>query len=77
MVLLIVPTSLRIAWPTTARGERLFLLFLLVEALFYCKKVYSPTSFRGYDEFLHWIAADDLITARRLFLPNPLFPIGP
>ncbi|RUW39406.1 MAG: hypothetical protein E5V37_02015 [Mesorhizobium sp.] len=77
MVLLIVPTSLRIAWPTTARGERLFLLFLLVEALFYCKKVYSPTSFSGYDEFLHWIAADDLITARRLFLPNPLFPIGP
>jgi hypothetical protein len=77
MVLLVVPTSFRIARPTTARGERLFLLFLLAEALFYCKKVYSPTSFSGYDEFLHWIAAEDLITARRLFMPNSLFPIGP
>ena len=77
VVLLVVPTSLRIAWPTTARGERLFLLFLLAEALLYCKTVYSPTSFGGYDEFLHWIAAQDLITARRLFLSNPLLPIGP
>lgn len=75
--LLIAPTSLRIAWPSTARGERLFLLFLLAEALFYCKNVYSPTSFSGYDEVLHWISAEDLITARRLFLSNPLFPIGP
>ncbi|WP_202293577.1 hypothetical protein [Mesorhizobium sp. 131-2-1] len=77
VVLLVVPTSLRIAWPTTARGERLFLLFLLAEAFLYCKTVYSPTSFGGYDEFLHWIAAQDLITARRLFLSNPLLPIGP
>lgn len=77
IILLVVPTSLRIAWPTTARRERLFLLFLLAEALYYCKKVYSPTSFSGYDEYLHWIAAEDLITARRLFLSNPLFPIGP
>lgn len=77
VVLLIVPTSLRIAWPMVARGERLFLLFLLAEALFYYKAVYSPTSFINHDEFLHWIAADDLMTARRLFLSNPLLPIGP
>ncbi|MER8638072.1 hypothetical protein [Mesorhizobium sp. M1365] len=77
VVLLVVPTSLRIAWPMLARGERLFLLFLLAEALFYYKAVYSPTSFINHDEFLHWIAADDLMTARRLFLSNPLLPIGP
>lgn len=77
VVLLVVPTSLRIAWPTTARAERLFLLFLLAESLFYCKAVYSPTSFIGHDELLHWIAAEDLISARRLFLSNPLLPIGP
>ena len=77
IVLLVVPTSLRIAWPMVARGERLFLLFLLAEALFFCKKVYSPTSFSGYDEFLHWISAEDLMTAHRLFLSDPLFPIGP
>jgi hypothetical protein len=77
VALLVIPISLRIAWPRVARGERLFLLFLLAEALFYYKAVYSPTSFVGHDEFLHWVAADDLMTARRLFLSNPLLPIGP
>jgi hypothetical protein len=77
VVLLVVPTSLRISWPLVARGERFFLLFLLVEALYFYKVVYSPTSFIQHDEFLHWVAADDLMTARRLFLSNPLLPIGP
>jgi hypothetical protein len=77
VVLLVVPTSLRIAWPRVARGERLFLLIVLAEALFYYKVVYSPTSFIYHDEFLHWVLADDLLTARRLFLSNALLPIGP
>ena len=77
VVLLVVPVSLRVAWPRVARGERFFLLFLLVEALFYYKVAYSPTSFAGHDEFLHWIAADNLLTARRLFLSNPLLKVGP
>jgi hypothetical protein len=77
VVLLVVPTSFRISWPMVARGERLFLLFLLTEGLFYYKSVYSPTSFSDHDEFLHWIAADDLMTTGRLFLSNPLLPIGP
>src|SRR5580692_4318600 len=59
-VLLVVPISLRIVWPPVARAERLFLLFLFVEALFYYKIVYSPTTFAHHDEFLHWIAASDL-----------------
>lgn len=77
VVLLVVPISLRMGWPRIARGERLFLLFLLTEAMLYYKVVYSPTSFIAYDEFLHWVVTDDLLAARRLFLPNPLFPIGP
>ncbi|WP_145660548.1 hypothetical protein [Bradyrhizobium stylosanthis] len=77
VVLLVVPISLRIGWPGVARGERLFLLFLFAELLLYYKTVYSPTSFVGHDEFLHWVAADDLLTARRLFLSNSLLPIGP
>ncbi|MCC8980013.1 hypothetical protein [Bradyrhizobium acaciae] len=75
-VLLVVPTSLRIAWPNVARSERLFLLLLLTEALFYFKTVYSPTGFAHHDEFLHWAAAEDLATGHRLFLPNPLLPIA-
>jgi hypothetical protein len=76
VVLLVVPTSLRITQPLVARGERLFLLFLLAEALFYYKVVFSPTSFVHHDEFLHWVQTDDLLTARRLFLSSPLLPVG-
>jgi hypothetical protein len=76
IALLVVPISLRIGWPLVARGERFFLLFLLVEALFFYKVIYSPTSFIHYDEFLHWVAADDLMTAHRLFLFNPLLEVG-
>ena len=72
IILLVIPISLRVAWLRVARGERFFLLFLLVEALFYCKMVYAPTHLVHHDEFLHWIAAMDLMTARRLFLSNPL-----
>ncbi|TWC07549.1 hypothetical protein FBZ93_101842 [Bradyrhizobium macuxiense] len=75
-LLVVVPTSLRIAWPNVARGERLFLLVLLVGALFFHKTMYSPTGFAHHDEYLHWIAAEDLTTARRLFLSNPLLPIA-
>jgi hypothetical protein len=77
VVLLVVPTSVRIWWPSIARDERLFLLFLLAEALFFYKSVYSPTGFSDHDEFLHWIAADDLMTVGRLFLSNPLLVVGP
>lgn len=75
-VLLVVPTSLRIAWSNVARSERLFMLLLLAEALFYYKTVYSPTGFAHHDEFLHWAAAEDLATGHRLFLSNPLLPIA-
>ena len=77
IVLMVVPTSFRIVWPSVGRSERLVLLLLFAEGLFCLKILYSPTGFADYDEFLHWIAVDDLMTARRLFLSNPLLPVGP
>jgi hypothetical protein len=77
VVLLVVPTSLRTCWPSVARSERLSLLFLLAGGLFYCKSVYSPTNFSGADEFMHWTAVNDLMTAGRLFLSNSLLPVAP
>ncbi|MGH6715644.1 MAG: hypothetical protein ACREDC_05565 [Bradyrhizobium sp.] len=77
VVVLIVPTSLRIWWPSVARGERLCLLFLLAGGLFYYKSVYSPTGFSDADEFMHWSGAETLMTAGRLFLSNRLLAIAP
>jgi hypothetical protein len=77
VVLLLLPTASRIAWPRVARGERLGLLLLLVECLFLYRLLYSPTSFVNFDEMLHWISAHDVLYRRQLFLDNALLPIGP
>lgn len=77
VILLVVPATLRISWPQVSRAERLALLFLLAGGLFLYKSIYSPTNFSDHDEFLHWIATDDLMTAKRLFMSNPLLPVGP
>lgn len=76
VVLLLVPTIGRIALPTVSRGERLCLLLLLTEALFLYKLLYSPTGFAQFDEFLHWVTADDILYRHRLFLRNPLLPVS-
>ncbi|WP_157091611.1 hypothetical protein [Methylobacterium nodulans] len=74
-VLVLVPAALRVSRPLVARGERLVILLVMAEALYLVKVVYYPLNFVGHDEFLHWTAAVDLITARRLFLTNPLLEV--
>ncbi len=77
VILLLFPTAGRIASPALSRAERLFLLVLLSEALFFFKLLYAPTSFVHFDEFLHWISAYDVLFRHRLFLGNSLLPISP
>jgi hypothetical protein len=77
VILLVLPIVGRVAWPVVSRGERLFLLLLLTESLFFYKILYSPTSFVLFDEMLHWITADDILHRHQLFLGNSLLPISP
>ena len=76
VLLMMLPLAFRISWPRVSRGERLALVLLLTGGLFFYKIVYAPTGFQPYDGYLHWVAADDMMTAHRLFLSNPLLPIG-
>ena len=77
VVLLLLPTATRATWPQLARGERIFLLLLLGEALFVYRLLYSPTSFVHFDAMLHWMSAQDILFRHQLFLHNPLLPISP
>jgi hypothetical protein len=77
VVLLLLPTATRAAWPGLARGERIFLLLLLGEGLFVYRLLYSPTSFVHFDAMLHWMSAQDILFRHKLFLNNPLLPISP
>jgi hypothetical protein len=76
IVLLLLPTAGRIAWPTVSRAERLLLLLLLGEAYVLIKLLFQPTSFIQFDELLHWISAHDILHRGELFLTNSLLPIS-
>src|SRR5262245_57279924 len=75
--LLLLPTSLRLAWPFVSRWERIGLLILATVALYALKVLGEPTGFRDFDEFLHWRTAQDMLATGQLFTPNPLLPISP
>jgi hypothetical protein len=75
--LLFFPLAARIVWPLVSRFEQIGLLLLAGCALFTIKFVGSPVGFTGFDEFLHWATADDILLRQRLFTPNALLPISP
>ncbi len=77
VILLVLPTASRAAWPLASRGERLALLLLLAESLFFYKLLYAPTEFVQFDEMLHWVTADDILDRHKLFLSNSLLPVSP
>jgi hypothetical protein len=77
VVLLYLPFMSRIARPNIARSERLFLLFVLGLATFVYIRLYSPTRFYGFDEFIHWITAHDILHRHKMFLENTLLPVSP
>lgn len=75
--LLFLPIATRIVWPSTSRFEQIGLLLIAVAALYTIKLFASPFGFAGFDEFLHWATADDILLRQRLFTPNALLPISP
>jgi hypothetical protein len=77
LALVIFPIVARMAKPAVARSERIILLVLLTEFLFYPNILYSPTSFIRYDEMLHWMSAYGILHRHRLFLANSMLPVSP
>lgn len=77
LALLLFPLTARMTKPALARGERVILLVLLTEFLFYTVVLYAPTNFIRYDEVLHWMSAYDIQYRHRLFLPNSMLPVSP
>jgi hypothetical protein len=75
--LLVLPITLRLTWPFVSRWERLSLLILGAVALYTLKILGEPVGFSGFDEFLHWRTAQDIIATGHLFTPNALLPISP
>ncbi|NNH63441.1 hypothetical protein [Rhizobium laguerreae] len=72
-----LPPAVRIIHPGASRLERLALIVIVTSALFVVRVIRAPVAFIDHDEFLHWATVNDILEARRLFLPNPLLPVSP
>ncbi len=77
LLLMIVPISLRELLPSISRNERIVLLVVLGISLYLVKVYQYPIYFTYYDEFLHWLTAQDIASSHHLFQTNSLLPISP
>ena len=76
LLVLVLPIGVRLVLPQAEGTERVSLVALLALGLFLCKLVHDPISFDGYDEFLHWRTAQDILTTGTVFTPNTLLHVS-
>ena len=77
MVMIWVPTAVRLFGQGASRSERVALLVVLGLGLYVVDVLWSPRYFVGFDEFLHWRTASDIVRTGELFNENSLLPVSP
>jgi hypothetical protein len=77
LLLMYVPTALRLASSDASRSERLGLLIILGMSLYLVKVFHDPLAFGLSDEFMHWRTTNDILQTGHLFANNPLLPVSP
>jgi hypothetical protein len=77
LLLLVLPIGLRLLTAGAEGTERVSLVALLAIGLFVCKVLRDPILFGGYDEYLHWRTAQDIMATGTVFTPSTLFSVSP
>lgn len=77
LVLLYVPSTIRLCMANVKRSERVMLITLLGLSLYMVKVYHSPNYFTFGDELQHWRTVDDILHSNQLFLKNPILAVSP
>lgn len=77
ILLVFVPPLIRLLSPSPSRIERVGLLCGVGICLYLVKVTLGPISFTGYDEFLHMLTANNILSVGHLFSKNTLLPVSP
>lgn len=77
LLVLFLPTVVRIILPKPTRRERIALLVVLGSSLYLLRDLEQPIAFGYNDEFLHWRGALNIAMSGHLFVASPILPIGP
>lgn len=75
LLLAMLPPCVRIGASSGARAQRVWALALVGVLTFVPKYLRNPVAPSYHDEYAHWHAAVDVLSAQRLFLGNGLIPI--
>jgi len=77
LLVMFVPSVVRLISPAASRFERLSLLCFVGTCFYITDVVARPFAFSGFDAFIHWRTADDIARSAHLFSVNPLLPASP
>lgn len=77
LLIIFIPTALRLLSKGASRHERIGLVVLLGCSLYMVKIMHSPADFTFHDEFLHWKTANNILDSGRLFTENSILPVSP
>ena len=77
LLLMFVPTLVRLLSPAPSRLERLCLLCVLGISCYLVQFMISPLHFISYDDFMHWRTADDILRTGHFFSENPMLTVSP
>ncbi len=77
ILIIYVPTAVRLISPEATRFERISVLCVAGICFYLVKVINSPLTFSSIDAFLHWRTAGDIARSGHLFSENPLLPVSP
>ncbi|MFL5705042.1 MAG: hypothetical protein ACJ8AG_19735 [Ktedonobacteraceae bacterium] len=77
LLIMVVPNLVRLLSRAPTRLERIYLLCVLAGCCYFVQFMSSPLHFSGFDEFLHWRTADDILRTGHLFNENSMLPASP
>ncbi|MBI3739651.1 MAG: hypothetical protein HY258_11440 [Chloroflexi bacterium] len=77
MIAVYFPIAIRFVAKDLRRHEAVGMIILLSLSTFLFSYLRSPLLFRGFDEFLHWRTAYDILQTDHLFTYNSLLPVSP
>ena len=77
LLLIFVPSLIRLISPTASRFERISLLCVVGISFYLVNVMYNPLYFSSFDEYLHWDTVNALASSGHLFSNNPLLPVSP
>lgn len=74
--MLFLPIATRLMLENVSRSERIANVMVAALGLFMLHVIRAPVSFISFDEFLHWVGAQQMVETGRLFTPNGLLPVA-